>query len=151
MIHIRRAVASDAGWILGQLRAFAVFFGTKRSLFPSDDEVALAIVHHLIASLEFFIATDNRTLQPAGFIAGALGPHPYNPELRTLTEVFWWVSPERRGSSAGARLLDHFEHVGREKADWIIMTLEAKSPVDPATLARRGYQLHERSFLMEVE
>ena len=25
-----------------------------------------------------------------------------------LTELFWWVTPEHRGSSAGARLLEEF-------------------------------------------
>lgn len=150
MIHIRHATGDDAGWLLEQLREFASFFGTRLSLIPADDGVALAVVHHLIASLEFFVAVDYRSLTPLGFIAGSLAPHPFNPSVRTLSEVFWWVRPDRRGSSAGARLLDRFLAVGEEKADWIVMTLEAKSPVDPASLERRGFRLHERSYLKEV-
>jgi hypothetical protein len=150
MIHVRRATGDDADWILGQLREFSHFFGTKHPLFPSDADVAASIVHAMIANLVFFIAVDHRTLEPQGFIAGAVGPHPMNPELKTFAEVFWWVTPSRRGSSAGARLLERFVEFGRANAQWVIMTLEAKSPVDPASLERRGFRLHERAYLMEV-
>lgn len=150
MIMIRRANGSDAGWIIEQLREFAAFFGTRLPLFPADYDVAYALTNHLIVSLEFFVAIDYRTGEGMGFIAGSLGAHPLNPAIRALSEVFWWVAPNRRGSSAGARLLEAFLELGREKADWIVMTLEAQSPVDPASLERRGFHLHERSFLLEV-
>lgn len=151
MIMIRKANGSDAEWLGSQLREFSRFFGTVRALYPSDPAVALAIVHHMIATLEFFVAIDNRTGEPLGFIAGMLGPHPMNPDIRTLSEVFWWVTPARRGSTAGHRLLEHFIEFGHKRADWIVMTLEAKSPVDPSALERRGFRLHERSYLMEVQ
>lgn len=145
---IRKANLLDVPWLLAQLRQFDRFFGAKKSLFPEDPEVATAIVEALVTTQPFFIAADvnGRT----GFIAGALAPHPYNPELLVLSELFWWVSPEYRGGLAGARLLAHFIDYGEANADWIQMTLEAGSPVNEHTLTRLGFQLYERSYLKEV-
>lgn len=150
MINVRLATRDDVPWLLGQLESFAAFFGTKRSLFPADRFVAQTIVVAFVDQLKFFVAVDHATQRPLGFIAGALGPHPMNPSVRVLNEVFWWVAPDKRGSSAGGRLFDRFVEFGRANADWIVMTLESKSPVDPASLERRGFSLHERSYLLEV-
>lgn len=145
---IRRANLLDVPWLLVQLRQFDVFFGAKRSLFPEDNEVATAFVEGLVTTQPFFIAADVQGRQ--GFIAGALAAHPYNPEIVVLSELFWWVSPEHRGGSAAARLLHHFIEYGEQNADWIQMTLEAKSPVKEHTLTRQGFALYERSYLKEV-
>lgn len=156
-MNIRRASVTDITWLLEQLRAFDRFFGGKHSLFPSKDEVAIEIVGKLVETQPFFIAERSERESDApddermGFIAGALGPHPYNPELVVLAELFWWVDPAYRGSTVGARLFETFVQYGREYADWIQMTLEANSPIDPATLERRGFVPHERTFLLEVE
>jgi hypothetical protein len=55
-----------------------------------------------------------------------------------------------RGSSAGARLLEAFIAYGKKNADCIVMTLQAKSPVDPRSLERKGFRLYERNFMLEV-
>lgn len=152
MTMIRPATADDVTWLLEQLRDFDKFFGGKRSLFPSDPAVARAVVAELVDQHPFFVAQREDTDVRLGFIAGALAPHPYNPELVVLSELFWWVDPLfRRSSSAGARLLDHFVRFGQANADWIQMTLEAQSPIDAGALERRGFVLKERTFLFEVE
>jgi hypothetical protein len=147
---IRPAVAADVPWLVDQLRSFAAFFGTRLSLFPEDPAQAAGVVGALVLRGPFFIAEDTSGA-PVGFIAGVLDAHPFNPGITVLTELFWWVRPAARGSSAGARLLEAFTAFGRAHADWIVMALEAQSPVHPETLERRGYQPRERSFLMEVE
>ena len=134
--------------ILVQLRDFAAFYGTKRSLFPDDPVVARSVVTNLVAHHVFFVATVKGEL--AGFICGFLTPHIFNPSIRILTEALWWVTPEHRGTQVGAKLFAKFIEHGEAYADWISMTLEEKSPVNPATLERRGFKLHERAFLREV-
>jgi hypothetical protein len=156
MIKIRCANFCDLDWMLLQLRAFDKFFGSKRSLFP-DDELALGFIANLVMTQVVYVAekqssgdahgTDARLV---GFIAGLLGPHPFNPEIMVLTELFWWVTLEDRGSSAGARLLEEFLIFGHRNADWIVMGLQPNSPVNSATLERRGFLPHDRSFLLEV-
>lgn len=148
-MKVRRAEFTDAPWLLTQLRAFAQFFGSKHSLFPSDDDQIVDVLHAMVESKVFFVAEDSSG-KLTGFIAGMLAEHPYNAAITVLTELFWWVDPEHRGSSAGARLLQAFTEYGREHADWIVMTLEAKSPIDPQSLERRGFKHFESSFLLET-
>lgn len=147
MITVRPAATADSPWILVQLRAFDQFFGSSRSLFP-DDETANVALAALIAGHPFFVAVDANG--PVGFIVGVIGPHMLNPTITVLSELFWWVAEEARGSRAGALLLHEFMAFGKANADWIIMTLESDSPVHPNTLERRGFRLKERNFLLEV-
>lgn len=147
-MKIRPADLGDLAWLLKQLRAFDEFFGSKRSLFPEDSDAAVDLLEQLVANQPFFVAEDfsGRT----GFIAGVLGSHHFNAEIRTLTELFWWVDPRYRGSSAGARLLEHFIAFGRLHADWIIMTLEHNSPVAPKSLEKKGFKHYSSDFLLET-
>lgn len=147
LMQVRPASRGDLPWLLTQCRAFARFYGSGMSLFPGDD-AATATLSVLIETQPFFVAEDAHG--PAGFIVGLLSPHWMNQRIRTLAELLWWVAEDRRGSSAGARLLDTFIAFGRDHADWISFTLEAASPVKHATLERRGFRLHERAFLLEV-
>jgi GNAT superfamily N-acetyltransferase len=161
-IRVRHARKDDIPWLLEQLREFDQFFGAGRSLFPSDPLRAQHFLEALIFQHPFHIAEYVRrvgppdafhpgtAVEPVGFIAGALGPHPYNPAIRQLTEMFWWVAPAYRGSRAGSLLLDAFLDEGKQRADWIVMTLEADSPVHDRILEKRGFKPKERSFLLEV-
>lgn len=147
-MQLRKADLGDLGWLLKQLRAFDEFQGTKRSLFPENAEEAVTLLETLIQTQPFIIAED--FAGPVGFIAGVLQPHPYNKAVRMLSELFWWVDPRYRGSTAGARLLEAFVAYGKTNADMIVMTLEAKSPVDPRSLERKGFRLYEQNFMLEV-
>ena len=149
MYRISPAQADDVTWLLAQLRDFDRFFGALHPLFPPDQQHAEVLLTTLIAEHPFLMAWEDGDTR-VGFIAGSLAPHPYNPNLMLLSEMFWWVAPEHRGSRAGLLLLDAFIRVGRQTANWIVFTLEAKSPINPATLERRGFTLFERNYLLEV-
>lgn len=149
-ISVRTAMAMDAPQLLEELRKFDVFFPANRSLIPDDREEALAIVERLIAQGVFMLAV--RGSRIIGFIAGTLTPHLFNPKIHVLCELLWWVTPDARGSRAGALLFNEFLEVGkREGVDWIVMTLEAGSPISDESLTKRGFKPMERSFLLEVE
>lgn len=146
---IRPANLLDVPWLLEQLKQFDHFFNAKKSLFPDNPETATKILEGLITTQPFFVAAD--TVGRQGFIAGALAPHPYNPELIVLSELFWWVAPQFRGSTVGARLLKYFMCYGVENdVDWIVLTIEAGTPIEESSLERCGFKLHERSYLLEV-
>lgn len=153
MIHSRSAVPKDIPWILGELKKFAVFLGTTRSLFP-DEAYATAKLQELIETQVFCIVES--TIENAhdgtrvGFIAGIAGPHYFNPEIRVLSELFWWVQPEWRGTRAGALLFAEFMNCGRSRADMVVMTLEEQSPVHEETLLRHGFKRYERNYVLEV-
>lgn len=152
MTVVRRADPTDIPWLLEQLRDFDRFFGSKHTLMPERDEASVVLMA-LITEHVFLIAAQKGGPR-IGFIAGTLAPHPFRRQLRVLTEIFWWVAPPYRGTAAGAHLLLEFEHVGRQQADWVVMSLEERTIsdglVDPSSLERRGYLPRERSYLLEV-
>lgn len=149
-IIVRWASRDDVPWLLDELRAFDRFFGAKRALFP-DEGYARERLGEMLDRLDvfpFYVAI--RETVRLGFIAGVCQPHFFNPGVRVLSELFWWVAPEHRATTTGARLLNAYLDWGRAYADWIVFTLETQSPVNPASLERRGFRLHERSYLLEV-
>lgn len=148
MIEIRHGEAADVDWMLGQLRKFAQFFGSKRSLF-GDEAHARATLGGMIQDHLVLVAAADGS-ERLGFIAGLITPHMYNPEIRVLCETFWWVAEEHRRSRAGLLLLNAFLAWGKAHADWITFSLEQNSPMRAESLEKRGLHLHERSFLMEV-
>lgn len=145
-IAVRPATLEDIPWLLEQLAAFDQFFGSSRSLFPSieyaESTLALLITEHL-----FLVAESNG---PLGFIAGMVVPHTLNPAITVLSELFWWVAPQHRGSRAGLLLLNAYVAAGKQRAHWVTMTLEADSPVAPRCLEQRGFRLKETTYLLEV-
>lgn len=149
-LHEAGQVPGDYEWLVSQLRAFSRFYGTHRQLFPtrSDEEVA-ELIQALQSRGPWIISRDS-TGERTGFIAGVVAPHPYNDRLIVLSELFWWVPEQYRGTRAGALLFSEFKRRGMQSADWIVMTLEEKSPVKPEALESRGFRPYERSFLCEV-
>lgn len=143
-VTVRSADQSDIPWLLTQLRVFDEF--SEMDLMP-DDDTAVDILLKLIELHPFFIAESDERV---GFIAGALHPHPYNPRVIQLTETFWWVDERYRGSRAGLLLLDAFDDFGDSHAHRVVMTREAKSPINERVLTKRGYVLTELSYLRRV-
>lgn len=154
MIHTRAATVDDVPWILGELKKFATFLGTERSLFPNED-YAIAKLQELIETQVFCIAES--TIENAhdgtrvGFIGGLCSPNFFNPEIMVLTELFWWVTPEWRGTRAGALLFADFLNSGRTRANVIVVSLEEQSPLHEETLTKRGFRRFERSYILEVK
>jgi len=145
---VRRASPDDVDWILSQLKEFSAFYGTKKQLF-GDVQYSKKLLTELINKQHWWVSETNGSL--VGFIGGVLYDHMYNPDIKVFSESFWWVAEDHRRSRAGLLLLNEFEKWGKENADWITFGLEEVSPVNERTLLKRGFRLHERSYLMEVE
>ena len=137
----------DIDWLIGQLKTFSEFYGHKKSLY-GDEEYCREGLRRTITGHFFLIA--ERGKDRLGFIAGLVAPHLYNPSIRNLTELFWWVAEEHRGSSAGLVLLDEFVKWGKENCDWICFSITKDTRIDPEHLLKRGFKPYESSFLMEV-
>ncbi len=95
-ITVRPAAEHDVPWLISQLRMFDKFAGFKRSLME-DMEHAIKGCKQMVRDHLVLIAFDHPEHGPLsadceielGFIAGYLTPHPFNPQLRVLTETFW--------------------------------------------------------------
>ena len=147
-IVIRRANENDLDWLLSELKAFADFFGTGKILFPSKLTDAEALLKTWIAGQLMFMA--ERDGERLGFIAGMIHQHVFNPEIRCLTEMFWWVPEKHRGTRAGLMLINEFAKWGKDNVDWVLFTLEDNSPVNEKSLTKRGFKLKEKQYLLEV-
>jgi hypothetical protein len=109
------------------------------------DQHAETLLAHLMDTQLVLVADSDG--DPVGLIAGAIAPHPFNPELLIATELAWWVVPPSRHTRAGLALLDAYDEWANAHADIKGMTLEANSPVNPRTLLKRGYVLAESQYL----
>ncbi len=147
-IAVRKAATEDIEWCLGQLREFSAVYGTKQPLFPEDLDHARTCLSHFMS--QHLVLVAERDGHPVGFIAGFVTPHPFNPNIRTVTEQFWWVTPEARGSSAGLRLLDAFIREAEALADWVTISIEHGSPLNSRILEKRGFRPIDTQYLREV-
>jgi hypothetical protein len=142
---IRKATIEDLEWLLQELKTFSAFIDCKTQVFNEDYGRAmfpLMLDKHVV----FIAESEGERL---GFIAGLLTPHPFNPNIKILQELFWWVSEQHRRSRAGLMLLNTFIEEGKRLANWTIMSLESNSPVREETLLRRGFRLKERAYILE--
>ena len=147
-ITVRAATYEDLDWLCGQLKEFARTYSTEHCLYGSEETVR--------GRLRFFIdghvllIAEREGFGPVGLIGGVVTPHLFNPDIRLLAEMFWWVDEAHRGTRAGLMLLNAFTDWGKTHADWITFSLETHSPVKVETLVKRGFKVKETGFLYEV-
>ena len=75
------------------------------------------------------------------------------PIVKTMREVAWWVDPEHRGSSAGAKLLKEYTRIGDELVDNDIITAYTITTLgmgDHLNLQKRGWNPIETNFVKGV-
>lgn len=89
--------------------------------------------------------------EPVGALGGILVPNLFNPEVVTLTEVFWYVLPEYRSTRAGALLLFAFDNLGEELGVERTLSLLPSSEINVQSLEKRGYLLEEFGFRKKHE
>lgn len=83
---------------------------------------------------------------PVGALGAILTDNLFNPEYKTLAEIFWYVLPEYRETRAGFLLLQAFENRGKEIAYDMTLSLLPQSPVNIKALEKRGFAFEELSF-----
>lgn len=140
---------SHLDFVLSELKEFADFVGTEKKLFGDPAYVKLQL-ELIMKDHVFFVAEADGV--PIGFIFGFLTPHYFNPEIKILTELAWWIVPEHRGKSeAGFDLLKTFIESGREKADWVAFGLNEKTLFKSDRLVELGFKFFERSYLLQFQ
>ena len=83
-------------------------------------------------------------------IAGLVYPFYFNTDILSGNEMFWWVSPEKRGT--GIKLMDKLEEWARDKgADLFQMTcLHEGHEKIGSYYQRRGYKPTEHNFMRSL-
>jgi RimJ/RimL family protein N-acetyltransferase len=146
MINLRLATTEDTEWLFEQCEAFARFYGSKISL-AGDPEYGKFFLNNLIE--KHYVLIGEKDGDRAGFIAGMVTSHHFNPHIMQLAELLWWVREEHRNSGVGAKLFKAFVEYGKENCDWITFTLEENTPIGDAVLLKQGFRLTEKAYLME--
>lgn len=143
---VRKAQSEDISWLVAESEEFGKFFNSKIPLY--NPEHLRHVFKVLIDSHLVLVAEVNG--ERSGFIAGLYTSHFLNPNITTLAEVLFWITPKHRGSRSALYLLNAFDEWGETNADWIIMTLEDGSLMKDRSLHKRGYKNKERSFVKEM-
>lgn len=144
---VRLGEISDIDWILEQTSAFADFYQSKIRL-DDDKDYGRKLIQDLILNHVVYVYEDKTGRK--GFIAGMLAPHHFNPKIKTLCELLWWVPEEYRSLGVGGLLLSEFVEYGRDNCDWITFTMEENTPASDKPLLNYGFKFKEKTYLLEV-
>ncbi len=147
MITTRPAFLGDVDWLLDQCDDFAKFYGSKVSL-AGDRNYGRFFLTDLLEKHYVRIGMEGNSR--AGFIAGMVTPHHFNPSITQLSELLWWVPEQFRSCGIGGLLFKEFVEYGKEHCNWITFTMEQNTPIGDGILVKAGFRLTEKAYLMEV-
>lgn len=142
-------MVEDIPLICVQLARFAQLYSRKYPPYK-DLETSEKILQNIIENHLFYVAVKDDTHELVGFIAGFVCDHIYNPDIKVLTEAFWWTDEKHRRSGIGMQLLEAFEGWGKKNVDWIFMTIEEETPLDEKIFLDRGFKRKEINYIMEI-
>lgn len=83
---------------------------------------------------------------PVGALGAIVVPNVYNPKLRNLVEMFWYVLPEYRKGRAGLMLLNAYNVKAAELGHETTLSLLPSSNINEKTLNKKGFRLVEYAY-----
>jgi GNAT superfamily N-acetyltransferase len=149
-MKIRRATVLDTEWALNLGIQFLKEAQAHRIDEIDDEHLYLRAAEILDSGVVFIAENDNS--ERVGALACIVAPAVWFPEDE-LHELFWYVLPEHRGTSAGLRLLKAFIDYGKahESVRKIILLRRDDSPLSKDAYSKRGFSpSKESSWFMEV-
>ena len=102
-MNIRNANKFDLPHILDMLRGFRNATPIDMMRECDNEEYINKLYHHVILGGGIALIAENE--KPFGMIIGVKDHNIWDPEIKVLRELVYWVEPEYRGTSAGYRLL----------------------------------------------
>ena len=138
---IREATEKDIPAIVAMGREFFKLTGLP---IEYDDDSVAGMVKNLINGESAVVFVDEEVKSA---IAGLVYPFYFNTGILSGNEMFWWVSPEKRGS--GIKLMDKLEEWARGKgADLFQVTcLHEGHDKIGSYYQRRGYKPKEHNYM----
>ena len=126
-----------------------------QSRIPFNDDAARRYVNYAITNPETFggfIAVDEND-EAFGFIGGWINPVWSNPDYKIIHDWGFFLTPEKRGSIAGARLLKAYEKWAKEvNADLVQIEVNADIDNEAAIkfLSGMGYSSEGLTMFKEI-
>ena len=90
--------------------------------------------------------------EPVGMLAAVMEPNMWNPKVRQMRELIWYVVPEKRKSTVGGRLFKQYCLKGEElkQAGKInVYFTSMMSSTQACDLESRGFRCTERTYIKE--
>lgn len=90
--------------------------------------------------------------EPVGMLAAVMEPNMWNPKVRQMRELIWYVVPEKRKSTIGGRLFKQYCLKGEElkQAGKInVYFTSMMTSTQACDLESRGFRCTERTYIKE--
>ena len=152
MLRVRLAEKSDKAGIIEQARAF--FAASPMGQRVDFDEAGFAaFLDRVEASEHAQVWVVDKAGEVVG-IAGALAfPLYFAPSVTVAQELFWWIDPAERGTSAGAQMMFEIEgwaeQIGASQLFMIALENDRSATME-RVYSRRGFSPIERTFTKEI-
>lgn len=152
MSIVRKAKVSEVNECVKLLREFHKNC-PMHSVSEYDEEHAAKFLTNAIEQDTMLVAVAEQDNKLIGCVGALLYPLYMNPKDTVVQELWWWLTPESRGSGAGKQLYKFIEDWAKENnANLLFMiALEDERAAKMEKLYKRtGFQPMERTFFKEL-
>lgn len=144
---IRKAVVADMPLLLEQASLFIKELDTS-AINPTA--AYMEKLFHALVNNHILAVAETKDGKVAGMIGAIYTTTPLDDQCLLLSELFWWVFPEHRGTRAGWLLLKFLEEVAAHHKVPLVMSTLMTSPDVEKLLTRHGFVPAERTFIKWV-
>ena len=150
-MKVRLANKFDLPVVLDMLRNFRNHTPIDMMRECNNEEYINKLFHHVILGGGVALIAEDKDV--AGMIIGVKDQNVWDPEVKVLRELVYWVEPQYRGSTAGYKLLLRYnklaqELVDEQKINMYTMTKMVNSP--DLDFTRFGYKKTEEVWVAGV-
>lgn len=150
-MKVRLANKFDLPVVLDMLRNFRNHTPIDMMRECNNEEYINKLFHHVILGGGVALIAEDKNV--AGMIIGVKDQNVWDPEIKVLRELVYWVEPEYRGTTAGYKLLLKYnklaqELVDEQKINMYTMTKMVNSP--DLDFTRFGYKKTEEVWVAGV-
>ena len=151
-MKIRPANKFDLNNVLDMLRSFRNATPIDLMRECDNEEYVNKLFHHIILGGGIALIAENDNI-PVGMIIGIKDQNIWDPDIKILRELVYWVEPTARGTSAGYKLLLEYNKqakslVEENKIKLYTMTKMVNSP--DLDFTRFGYKKTEEVWVAGV-
>jgi len=151
-MQVRAAIAEDLPKYKDQARVFHAASPVHSAIDFDDDGYANFYLAALTnPDIGMWLAESEDKV--VGIAGALMYPIYFSPNTRVAQELWWWLTPDSRGTGAGAAMFAQIEQWAVEqKAQAIFMIALEDSRVDSMVkvYGRAGYRPTERTFMKEM-
>lgn len=151
-VQVRKATEEDLPIYLMMLSDFHKA-SPMNGVAEFDDVGCYSFLHNALKNpdIALWVATLDNVI--VGVTAALAYPLYFNPAHRVVQELWWWLTPEARGSGAGKLMLEAIENWSKEKnvqSLFMIALEDERAQKMEKVYNRSGFKAMERTFVKEV-